>query len=54
MSKDYIAEQISWLDGIITDAENSSLFSDETQSAIQKELADRWIEENRLELLGMV
>jgi hypothetical protein len=52
MSKDYIAEQISWLDGIITDAENSSLFSDETQSAIQKELADRWIEENRLELLN--
>jgi hypothetical protein len=52
MSKDYIAEQISWLDGVITDVENPSLFSDESQSAIQKELSDRWIEENRLELLN--
>ena len=52
MSKDYIAEQIEWLDGIITDAENTSLFSGETHSAIQKELAERWTEENRLALLN--
>jgi len=52
MAKDLIAEQISWLDGMITDKENSTLFTDESQSAIQRELTDRWIEENRLELLN--
>jgi predicted ArsR family transcriptional regulator len=51
MSKDHIAEQVYWMDGIFTDAENPSLFHDETQLALQKELADRWVKENRLELL---
>jgi predicted ArsR family transcriptional regulator len=52
MSKDYIAEQISWLDGIITHPENSTLFHDETQVVIQIELSNRWTQENRLELLN--
>ena len=52
MSKDYIAEQISWLDGILTHPENPNLFQDENQSVIQRELANRWVKENRLELLN--
>jgi hypothetical protein len=52
MSKDYIAEQVSWLDGIITHPENPTLFNDDGLLAIQKELASRWSKENRLELLS--
>ncbi len=52
MSKDYIAEYIGWLDGMITHPENPQLFRDEALLAIQKELADRWVNENRLELLN--
>jgi len=52
MSKDYIAEQISWLDGIIIHPENSNLFHAENQSVIQRELSSRWINENRLALLN--
>lgn len=52
MSKDYIAEQVSWLDGIITHPENPTLFDDDGLLAIQKELASRWSKENRLDLLN--
>jgi predicted ArsR family transcriptional regulator len=51
VSKDYIAEQIGWLDGVITHPENSDLFHDENRSVIQRELSSRWAKENRLELL---
>lgn len=51
MSKDYIAEQLSWLDGMLTHPENESLFQNENLSLIQKELAHRWVRENRLALL---
>ncbi len=51
MSTDYIAEQIGWLDGILTHPDNPALFQDEKLAAIQKELAGRWRGENRLELL---
>jgi len=51
MSKDSIAEQIGWLDEIVTNPENHELFHDESLSIIQKELAERWLGENRLELL---
>ena len=51
MPKDYIAEQLSWLDGMLTHPENQSLFQNENLSLIQKELAHRWVKENRLTLL---
>jgi hypothetical protein len=51
MSEDYIAEQVGWLDNIITHPENQSLFQNENLSTIQRQLADRWVGENRLELL---
>lgn len=52
MSKDYVAEQISWLDGIFTHPANADLFQDEHRSAIQRELSNRWAHENRLDLLN--
>ncbi|GAK59167.1 hypothetical protein U27_06143 [Candidatus Vecturithrix granuli] len=52
MSKDYIAEHIGWLDSILTHPENPHLFQDDHLAVIQKELANRWIDENRLELLN--
>jgi len=51
-SKDYIAEHIGWLDGILTHPENPGLFQDENLSVIQRDLANRWPHENRLELLN--
>lgn len=52
MSEDYIATEISWLDRIITHPENDTLFEDEPQRQIQRELSTRWEKENRLELLN--
>ena len=52
MTTDHIAEQIGWMDGIMTHPKNATLFDDETLSAIQKELSARWEKENRLELLN--
>lgn len=52
MSEDTIAKEISWLDRIITHPENDTLFEDETQRQIQRELSTRWEKENRLELLN--
>ncbi len=51
MPKDYIAEQLSWLDGMLTHPENQSLFKNENLAIIQKELTHRWTRENRLALL---
>jgi len=52
MAKDTIAEEISWLDGIITHPENRNLFMDENQLEILGELSTRWVKENRLDLLN--
>jgi predicted ArsR family transcriptional regulator len=52
MTTDQIAEQISWLDELITDPDNAALFANATQSAIQQELAAHWTKENRLDLLN--
>jgi len=52
MTTDVVAEQIGWMDGIFTHAENRNLFDDEEQLAIQSELSNRWVKENRLELLN--
>jgi predicted ArsR family transcriptional regulator len=51
MEKDYIAEHIGWLDNIFTNRRNEELFSNERQSLIQKQLSNRWVQENRLALL---
>jgi hypothetical protein len=51
MPEDYIAEQIGWLDNILTHPENQNLFQNEKLSLIERELADRWLGENRLWLL---
>ena len=51
MSKYFIAEQISWLDGILTHPQNQNLFQYENLFITQQELADRWVGENRLALL---
>ena len=52
MSQDLIAEKLSWLDRMITHPDNASLFTDESQLEIQRELSTRWVNENRLELLN--
>jgi hypothetical protein len=52
MAKDFIAEQASWLDGMFTHAQNQELFDTKDQAVIQRELANRWVQENRLELLN--
>ena len=51
MVKDHIAEQMGWLDEIITHPDNQQLFHDARLSSIQQELASHWCEENRLNLL---
>jgi predicted ArsR family transcriptional regulator len=51
MNKDLIAENLGWLDGIMTDPGNDSLFEDRKLSGLQKELSSRWTQENRIELL---
>jgi len=51
MQKDLIAEQIDWLDGIVTNPRNPGLFTDEKHAVIRRELAERWPRENRLALL---
>jgi predicted ArsR family transcriptional regulator len=51
MEKDVIAEQVGWLDGIMTNPRNPGLFTDKNQAVIQRELAERWPRENRLALL---
>jgi hypothetical protein len=51
MEKDYVAENLGWMDGLMTDPGNEDLFRDEVKSAIQKELSTRWRKENRFELL---
>ncbi len=51
MGKDYVAENLGWMDGLIIDPGNEALFQDEVKSAIQKELSARWTRENRLALL---
>ncbi len=51
MGKDYIAENLGWMDGLMIDPGNEALFRDEVKSAIQKELAVRWTRENRFALL---
>lgn len=38
MTTDVVAEQISWMDGIFTHAENRNLFDEQDQLAIQSEL----------------
>lgn len=53
MSKDHIAEKIGWLDEVFTNPDNPKLFhADKTQSAIEKEISSRWVQENRLQLLN--
>ena len=52
MSKDYIAEQFAWMDELFTHPDNSNLFQDKIQSEIQRELTNRWVKENRLNLLN--
>jgi hypothetical protein len=52
MTTDVVAEHISWLDGIFTHPENQNLFDEQDQLAIQSELSNRWVNENRLELLN--
>jgi len=51
MPEDYIAEQIGWLDNILTHPENQNLFPNEKLAPIARELAERWLGENRLHLL---
>jgi len=51
MSRDYVAEQIGWLDGVIAHPDNPGLFPEGDRSTIQRELARRWVDENRMELL---
>jgi hypothetical protein len=51
MAADYIADNVKWLDQIFTNESNSSLFINEKHLAIQEELSNRWVKENRLELL---
>jgi hypothetical protein len=48
---DYVATELSWLDGIMTNPRNADLFADEPARALQRELARRWPNENRLALL---
>jgi hypothetical protein len=52
MSTDFVAEQLGWLDAIITHPENWTLFEAENQVAIENELSTRWVQENRLALLN--
>lgn len=52
MSKDFIAEELNWLDDIMTHQRNISLFTDEKKSNIQNEIMNRWKNENRLDLLN--
>ena len=49
MSQDLIAEKMSWLDRMIIHPDNASLFTDESQLEIQKELSTRWVKENLVE-----
>jgi hypothetical protein len=51
MEKDYTAEQIGRLDGIFANPRNSNLFTAEHHTPIQNEFANRWVHENRLDLL---
>jgi predicted ArsR family transcriptional regulator len=51
MTRDYLAEQVGWLDDIFTSAENSTLFSDKKHLLIQSGLFSRWKNENRLLLI---
>jgi hypothetical protein len=52
MASDYIAENLQFLNQIFTYEGNSSLFENEKHQTIQKELSDRWVKENRLQLLN--
>ncbi|MBI9049422.1 MAG: L-2-amino-thiazoline-4-carboxylic acid hydrolase [Anaerolineaceae bacterium] len=52
MQTDPIAEQISWLDDLITRPANANLFEAKNLLAIHKELSSRWEKENRLALLN--
>jgi predicted ArsR family transcriptional regulator len=52
MSTDFVAEQLGWLDAILTHPENRTLFEAENQLAIENELSTRWVQENRLVLLN--
>jgi hypothetical protein len=51
MTKDYVAQELGWLDGIFTHPDNSGLFKDGEKSEIQRELSRRWRKANRVELL---
>jgi hypothetical protein len=51
MGNDYVAENLGWMDGLMTDPGNAVLFRDGVKSAIEKELSGRWTGENRLSLL---
>ncbi len=52
MPIDIIAEQVGWLDGTVMQPDNAGLFPGGKRSDIQKELAGRWVKENRLDLLN--
>jgi predicted ArsR family transcriptional regulator len=52
MAEDLIAEQINWLDRMITHPENRDLFHSKDQLLIEGQLSNRWLKENRLDLLN--
>jgi predicted ArsR family transcriptional regulator len=52
MSQDLVAQKMSWLDRMITHPDNGTLFTDDAQLEIHKELSTRWVNENRLDLLN--
>ena len=51
MTRDYLAEQVGWLDDIFTSPENNKLFNDENLIQIQSKLNNKWKTENRLSLI---
>ncbi len=48
---DYIARELSYLDGIFTHPRNSAIFKDRVKTEIQAELSRRWRAEDRAALL---
>lgn len=52
MKTDLIAEQIAWLDDIITNPDNLRLFENPVHTEIATDLADCWKTENRLDFLN--
>lgn len=48
---DYIASELSYLDGIFTHPRNQAIFKDKVKTEIQTELSRRWRSEDRAALL---